>query len=106
MEIAAHDGVVVEDAGGSVLTGKHTTLIWQIHARRVDEVDDRDAATHGNLLRAQNLLDRLRPPRARFDSSIVGDDDGLASVNSNHCGDDSRGRCLTLVLIVGHEEAD
>ncbi len=106
MEIAAHYGVVIENAGGSVLTGKHTTLIRQIHARRVDEVDDRDAAAHGDLLRAQNLLDRLRPPRARFDSSIVGDHDRFAPVNPNDRRDYAGSRCLALVLVVRHEKAD
>ena len=80
-QIAAHDRVVVEDPRRAVLPGEHAALVRQVHAGRVDEVDDRDAAAHRDLLRAQDLLDRLRPPRAGLHRRVVRDDDDLAAVH-------------------------
>src|SRR2546426_668734 len=74
LEIAPHDRVVVEDPGRTILTREDASLIRQVHARRVDQIDDRDALAHRDLLRAQDLADRLRPPRPRFDRRVIRDD--------------------------------
>src|SRR5438132_13262079 len=71
-EVVSHDRVVVEDARRAVLPWEHAALVRQIHAGRVHEVHDRDALAHRDLLRAQHLLDRLRPPAARLHAGGVG----------------------------------
>ena len=40
-QIPPHDRVVIEDSRGAVLARKHAALIRQIHARRIDQIDDR-----------------------------------------------------------------
>src|SRR6266511_3410067 len=47
-----HDRVVIENSRRAVLPRKDAALIWQIHARRIDQVNNRRAAPHGNLLSA------------------------------------------------------
>ncbi len=44
VQIAPHQRVVVEDPRRAVLSGKHAALIRQVDARRIDQIDDRDAA--------------------------------------------------------------
>ena len=66
LQIAPHDRVVIEDSRRAILAGKHAALIRKIHAGRIDQIDDRHVRAHRDLLRAQNLLDRLRPPRPAF----------------------------------------
>ena len=105
-QIPPHDRVVVEDAARAVLPGKHAALVRQVHARRIDEIDDRDAAAHRDLLRAQNLRDRLGPPRAGLHRRVVGDDDDLAPVHDADAGDDAGAGRLAVVLVVRDEQAD
>ncbi len=105
-QVAAHHRVVVEDAGRAVLPRKHAALVGQVHAGRVHEVDDRDAAAHRDLLGAQDLLDRLGPPRAGLHGRVVGDHDDLAPPDPSHRGDHPGGRSPSVVEVVGDEEAD
>ena len=105
-QIATHDGVVIEDAGRSVLAGEHPTLVREIHTGGVNEVDDRNAATHGDLLGPEDLLDGLGPPRPCFDGGVVGHDHDLTAFNEAHSRHDARPGRPAIVLIVGNEEAD
>ena len=105
-QIAPHDGVVVENACCTELTGKHATLIRQIHASGVDEIHDRNATAHGHFLRAQDLRDRFRPPGAGLDGCVVGDDDNFASIDRGNGGDDTSARRLSVILIVRHQQTD
>jgi hypothetical protein len=57
-------------------------------------------------LRAEHLFDRLRPPRAGFDGSVVGDDDRLAPGDDSDSGDYARRRSLPVILIIGDEQPD
>src|SRR5262249_8707686 len=66
----------------------------------------RDALAHRDLLRAQDLLDRFRPPRPRLDRGVVRNDDDGAAAHPSQPGHDARGRRLTVVLVVGHEQSD
>src|SRR2546425_3994521 len=106
LEIAPHDRVVVEDPGCTILTREDPTLIRQVHARRVDQIDDRDALAHGDLLRAQDLPDRLRPPRPRFDGRVIRNDHHGASTDTAQPGHDAGRRRLAVVLIPRHEQPD
>ena len=106
VQIAPHDRVVVEDARCSVLAREDTALIRQVHARRVDQVNNRDPAAHCDLLRPKNFLDRLRPPRSRFHARVVRNDDCLPTVYSGDGCHNSGRRSLPVVLIVGHEKPD
>ena len=62
--------------------------------------------THGDFLRAQNLLDGLRPPRTRFYRSIVGYNHHLAPVHATDGRDHTRRRRCAIVLIVSNEQAN
>src|SRR6266545_8086690 len=105
-EVAAHDRVVVEDPGSAVLPRKHAALIRQVHAGGIDQVDDRNALPHGDLLRAQDLLDRLRPPRPGFDRRIIGHHDNRPAPNAAQARHDAGGRRLAVVLVPRDEQAD
>ncbi len=102
----AHHGVVVEDARRAVLPGEDASLVRQVHARRVHEVDDRHVASHGDLLRPQHLLDRLRPPRTCLDRRIVRHDDNLAAAATTDARYDTRPRGRAVVLVERDELAD
>src|SRR5689334_4473330 len=105
-QVASHDRVVIEDACGAVLARKDSALIRKVHTRGVDQIHNRDAAAHRDFLGPQNLLDRLRPPGSCLDGRIVGDDDGFPPVHPDDRGYDTRGRGLTVVLIVGNQQSD
>jgi hypothetical protein len=105
-QITTHDRVVVEEPARAVLPGKHAALIRQVHAGRVHQVDDRDVTAHRDLLGAQHLLDRFRPPRAGFHRRIVRDDDHAAAFDGRNARDDAGGGCLTVVLVIGDEQSD
>src|SRR6185312_8911489 len=70
-QVTPHYRVVIEDAARPELARKYATLVRQIHTRGVDQIDDRDGAAHRDFLGAQNLPDRLRPPRTRLDGRVV-----------------------------------
>ena len=61
-QIAPHDRVIIENARGSILAREDTTLIRKVYSGGIDEVNNRHARPHSDLLRAQNLFDCLRPP--------------------------------------------
>jgi len=104
VQVAPHDRVVIEDARGAVLPRENAALVWQIHAGRVDQIDDRDALAHRDLLRAQDFLDRFGPPAARFDGRIVRHHDHGPPVHAAHAGHHARAGRLAVVLIVGDEQ--
>ena len=105
-QVAAHEGVVVEDARGPVLSGEDASLVRQVDPRRVHEIDDGDAAAHGDLLRPQDLGDGLGPPGARLDGRVVGDHDNLAAVDPAHAGDHPGGGRAPVVEVMRHQQAD
>lgn len=106
VQVAAHDRIVVEDARGPVLPRKHAALVGQVHPRRVDQVHDRDPLAHGDLLRAEHLLDGLGPPRARLYGRVVGHDHHRPPRHPAQPRDHAGCRGLPVVLVVGYEEAD
>jgi hypothetical protein len=105
-EFAAHQRVVVEDTPGAVLAREDAVLVGKIDARGIDQVHDRQAIAHRDLLRAQDLGDRLRPPRARFDGRVVGYHHGGAPGNAADHRHDTGRRCLAIVAVVRDEQAD
>ncbi len=103
MEIAAHERVVVEDAGSPVLSRKDTALVWKVHTSGIDQVDDGDAAAHGDLLGPEHLLDGLGPPGARLDRGVVRHHHDLAALSPANAGHDTHARRLAFVAIVSDE---
>ena len=85
--------------------GKDADLIREVDAGAIHEIDDRDPLAHRNLLRAQDLGDRLGPPRAGLDGRVVRDDHHLAPLGDTDPGDDARAGCLAVVAVVRHQEA-
>jgi hypothetical protein len=88
------------------LPRKDAALIRQVHAGRIDQVDYRRAAPHGDLLSAEHLLDRLRPPRPGFDSGVIRHNHDLATGDQAEAGDDAGGRRLAVVFVICDEQAD
>src|ERR1043165_2576938 len=105
-QIVPHDRVVIEDARRAVLSRKHTALIWKIHAGRVDQINDRHATTHRDLLRAQDLLYRFGPPRSGFHRGVVRDDNDFPALNPPNNRNYTRSRRTALILIVSDEQTD
>ena len=105
-QLAPHQRVVVEDAARAVLAGKDAVLVGQIHARRIHQVHDRQAVAHGDLLRAQDLGDRLRPPRAGLHGGVVGHDHRRPAFDAAQPGDHARRGRLPVVAVVGDQQAD
>src|SRR5581483_11400047 len=67
---------------------------------------DGHTAAHGDFLRAQDLLDRLRPPRAGLHRRVIRDDHDFAPVHNADARDDAgRGR-LAVVLVIRDEQSD
>jgi len=105
-QIPPHERVVIEDPRRPVLSRKHPALIWKIHAGGIDQIDDRDAATHREFLCAQDLGDRLGPPRPGLHGRVVRDHHALAAGDHRDSRDHTGARRLPLVLVVGDEQPD
>ncbi len=45
VQIAPHNGIIIEDAARPVLAGEDAALVGQVHAGRVHEVDDRECGS-------------------------------------------------------------
>src|SRR6202040_1757959 len=63
----------------------------------IDQVNARQPVFDSDFLRAQVLLHGDRIVGAALDGGVVGDDDGLASLNPPDAGDNTRRRRLTIV---------
>ena len=103
-QVTAHHRVVVEEAGGAVLAGEDTSLVGQVHARGVHQIDDGDPAAHGDLLGAEHLLDGLRPPGPRLHRGVVGHHHDFPALDDAHAGHNPGSGSLALVEVVGHQE--
>ena len=64
--------LVEEDPSGAAAAGEHLDLVGDSRPGGVDEVDNRNPPLQRALLDSQDLLDRLRAPRAGFDGWVVG----------------------------------
>ena len=106
VQLAPHQRVVVEDARRAVLAGKNAVLQRQIHAGRIHQIDDRHAIAHRDFLRAQNLGDGLRPPRAGLHRGVVGDHDRRPAFDLARARDHAGRGSLSVVLVVGDQQPD
>ncbi len=100
------DGVVAEDPAEVVVVGEDLVLHRQEHARGVDQVDQGQAVPAGDLLGAEDLLDRHREARARLDRRVVGDDHHAAADDPADPRDHPRPRRpapLVVHLVAGPE---
>ena len=100
-------GVVAEDPAEVVDVGEDLVLHRQEDARRIDEVDQRQAVLAGDLLGAEDLLDRHREAGARLDRGVVGDDHHATAVDRADRRDDPARRrpAPLLVHLVGGPQA-
>src|SRR6185369_3030198 len=55
---------------------------------------------------AQDLLDRLGPPRTSLDCGIVGNYNNFPALDFAHDSHDARARSAAIVLIVSDEQSD
>ncbi len=106
MQLPPHQGVVVEDAPRAVLAGEDPILERQVYAGRIDQVDDRDAVAHRDLLGAQNLGDGLGPPGAGLHGGVVSHHHRGAPLDLAHSGDHARRRRIPVVLVPSDEQPD
>ena len=81
--------LVVEDPPRAAAAGEHLHLLGDPRARRVHEVDHRDLERQRAFLDAQDLLDRLRPPRAGLDRGVVRHQRHRPPVDRPHAGHDA-----------------
>ena len=84
--------LVVEDAPRVPPPGKHVDLVGDARARRVDQIEQRDAQPPRRLLDAHDLLDGARAPRPGLDRRVVGHDRDRAPVHAADARDDAVGR--------------
>ena len=96
----------MEDPGRTILAGEDRILERQIDASAIDEIDDRQALPHRDLLCPQDLGDRLRPPRPCLHGRVVGHDNGRPPFDPADYGDDTRTRSLSFVAVIRHQQAD
>jgi hypothetical protein len=81
--------LVEEDPPGVAPAGEHLHLLGDAGAGRVDEVDHRHAVRERGLLDAEDLLDRLRAPRAGLDGRVVRHQRDGPAADGAHAGDDA-----------------
>ena len=72
--------------------GKYVRLHRQKSAARIDQIDAWQMVFQRDFLRAQMLFHGDRIVGAALDGGVVGDDHGLASLDSADAGDDTGGR--------------
>ena len=80
---------------------KDLVLLRQVDTTRVNQVDARQAILGGNLLGTQVFLDREREVGATLDRGVVGDDHALMPHDPADAGDNTGGRCRTIVHTIG-----
>jgi hypothetical protein len=83
--------LVEEDAARVAAAGEHLHLLGDARAGRVDEIDHRHAVGERRLLDPQDLLDRLRSPRAGLDGRVVRHQRDAAAADRADAGDDAVG---------------
>ena len=105
-QIPPHERVVIEDPRRTVLSREHPALIREIHSGGIDQVDDRDSATHREFLCAQDLGDRLGPPRPGLHGRVVRDHHALAAGDHRDSRDHAGPGSLPFVLVVRDEQPD
>ena len=88
---ARHPHLVVEDPPGAAPAREHLHLVGDPGPGRVDEVDHRQLEAERPLLDPDDLLDRLRAPRAGLDGRVVGHQGDAAAADRAEAGDDAVG---------------
>ena len=88
---AGEPHLVVEDPPGAAAAREHLHLVGDPRAGRVDQVDHRHLELQRPLLDPEDLLDRLRPPRARLHGRVVGHQRDLAAADQRQAGDHAVG---------------
>ncbi len=105
-QIAPHQRVVVEDARRAVLPREDATLVREVHAGGIDQVQDRDATAHRAFLRSQDLRNRLRPPGPCLHRRVIRDHHTLTASDLDEPRHDASGRRLALIPIVRDQETE
>src|SRR5207249_9599865 len=95
-----------EDPRRAVLSRKDAALVREVDAGGVDQVDDRHPLAHGDLLGAEDLLYRFRPPRPRLHGSVVRHHDDRAAGDASEARDHAGGGGLAVVLVVRDQQTD
>ena len=99
---ARHLHLGVEDPPGAAAAGEHLHLLGDPRAGGVDQVDHRHQVLERLLLDPDDLLDRLRAPRAGLHGRVVGHDGDRAAGHRGHAGHHAVG-AEAVVLPVGEQ---
>ncbi len=96
--------VHLEDVAGAARAREGARLLRQEQARAVDQVDRGQPQAERHLLGALDLLGRPRPPRARRDRVVVGDDHAPAALDRcegrDHAGGGGPEAAAELLAVV------
>ena len=106
VQVVPHDRVVVEQAARAVLAREHSSLVRQVDAGRIDQVDDRHPAAHRYFLGSEHLRNRLRPPAARLDGGVIRHDHHGPSAHLADPGHDPHPGSVSVVLVIREEKTD
>src|SRR5258708_6125698 len=106
VKFAAHQRVVIENAGRAVLSGKDAVLEWKIDAGRIHQIDNGQPVAHRDFLCAKYFGYGFWPPRASFDRGVVSDDHRGPAFYFSKTSDHSRARRLALILVVSDEQTN
>ncbi len=94
-----HAHLVVEDPARAAPAREHPHLLGDARAGRVHEVDHRNLERERPLLDPQDLLDRLRPPRARLHGRVVRHQRDLAPADERQARHDAVGAEPLLIPV-------
>ena len=106
MPMGGHLRLVVENPSEVFAVREDVSLVRQVCAAAVDEVDARQTVFRCDFLRSEVLLDRHREIRAALDCRVVGDDQNLAPVHTTDAGDDAGAWRFVSIHAVGGQRAE
>jgi hypothetical protein len=102
----AHDRVIIKDSRSAELAGENATLVRKIDACGINQVDNRNARAHRDLLGAEDLLYSLGPPRTGLDSCVIGNDNNLSPADPPDGCYYTGGWSRPIKLIVSDKQPD
>ena len=102
-QLAAHQGIVEENAACAILARKNAVLIRQVDPGGVDQIYDRDAVPHRDLLSPEDLGYGFRPPGAGLYRGVIGYDHCRAVLDLPDTRNNARRGRLAFILVISNK---